>query len=257
MEKPEFSQFQRHLARIDAGIAFAAAEAAIQLARQGVSIPAIARFHANTVQGLTVEKIQDAIAARENFDEIETHQNHLLREIKAQGRLTPELEEKIRATTQLAPLDDLYLPYKLKGRTIATLAKDAGLQAFADWIWEIAHGELDPEGTTLETKAAEFVKPDTSYATPEQVISGAQNILVERIAENSELRSLVRQSILRKSKLRSEKGPKAKDKSRFQRFFDYREPIGSLKKTASSQRYLTMRKGWAANELILSFERAG
>ena len=256
MEKTEISQFQRHLARANAEIPLSAAEAAIQLGRQGLSIPAIARFHANAVQGLSEEKIQEAIAARDEFDEIEKHQNHLLREIKAQNQLTPELEEKIRQTTHLALLDDLYLPYKLKGRTIATLAKEAGLQAFADWIWKVGHGELDPAGVTLEAKAAEFVKPDTSYATPEQVVSGAQNILVERIAENSELRSLVRQSILRKSKLRSEKGPKAKDKSRFQRFFDYREPIGSLKKTSSSQRYLTMRKGWAANELILSFERA-
>lgn len=125
-------------------------------------------------------------------------------------------------------------------------AKEAGLGTLAEFLWNKAHGVETPElpGSTLEELAAGFAKADSKYPDSASVLKGVQDILVERVAESFELRSLVRSTVFlyRRSKVKSSKGSKAKPNSKYSKFFDYQEPIGSLKKSNASHRYLAMRQ---------------
>ena len=234
----------------------AAALKALEYSKQGIAVPRIARLHAEEIAGLDERTIYAIIDAAQEFEETEKLRAHVLREIGAQNALTAELEAKIRSTWSRLVLEDIYLPFKLKGRTTATIAKEAGLGALADWLWQAGHSETALADEACEAKLTEFIKPEAGLADRDAVVQGVSAILTEKISENAELRSLVRTSLLRKSKLKSERGPKAKEKSKFSRYFSYREPIGSLKRPGSSQRYLMLRKGWTSSELVLSFERA-
>ncbi len=249
------SPFEVQFSRRNPSLPIEAVNKALAYAAEGMPVPTIFKEKASDVAGLKESNVYLAIDEKEIADQVERQKEHLIREIEAQGKLSPELKAKINSSHNLNILDDIYLPFKLKGRTIATAAKEVGLAPLADWVWEQGKSET-LDSTKFEDKAKDFVKEDTSYTDIDSVKTGVQNIIAEKIAETAELRAIVRQSIMRKSKLKCTKGPKAKDRSKYQRFFNYKEPIGSLKKMSGAQRYLTIRKGAAANELVLAFDRA-
>lgn len=230
---------------------------ALKQMEAGVPVPYLAFFGADLTGGLKSSELYRLLDAREEWKEISRKQQHLISEITSQGKLSDELKTAIERSSDLDRLEDLYAPFKLKRQTLGVQARDAGLGVLADYLWNKAHGIETEElpGETLADKAAPFVKPETKYADVEGVLKGVQDILVERIAEAFELRSLVRSTVFRRSKIRAAKGSKAKPNSKYSKFFEYQEPIGSLKKPASSHRYLAMRKGWMEDELVLSFER--
>lgn len=234
-----------------------AARALFRLADEGAPIPYIALYEKDAVKGLKTRELRELLEARHEFVEIQKKQAYLLREIEAQAKLTPALKHQIERSTDLDRLEDFYAPFKLKKQSLGNQAKQEGLGKLADYLWAKAHDEECEElaGDTLEQKAAAFVKEGGKYDTPENVLKGVQDILTERIAENAELRNLVRESVLRRSKIISAKGAKAKQNSRYAKFFSYQEPIGSLKKSSAAHRYLLMRKGWMEDELVLSFDR--
>jgi transcriptional accessory protein Tex/SPT6 len=158
MESTQQSKFSLYLTRVRSELPHAPQEKLVELVKSGLSIPAIFRFHGSEIAPLTEDQVFDTLAAFEAYEEIEKYQTHLLREIQAQKQLTPELEEKILSTYHLSVLEDIYLPFKLKGRTTATIAKEAGLSAFADWIWDVGHDLVEAKDSTIEAKALEFVK---------------------------------------------------------------------------------------------------
>src|SRR5690606_37025065 len=112
-------------------------------------------------------------------------------EIAKQGQLTDELKKQIDATEEMAELEELYRPYKRKKKTKAKMAKDAGLEPLADWIWQLGHGEIS-DSTALEVKAKEFANPAAGFTTYEEILRGAQHIIVEKLASHAELRKQVR-----------------------------------------------------------------
>lgn len=231
--------------------------AALRLMGEGVPVPYLALYGRDLTDGLKSADLFKLFDAKAEWEEIFRRQQHMLQEIQAQGKLTDELKQQIERSSDLDRLEDLYVPFKLKRQTLGVQAREAGLGAFADYLWKKSHSEEAEElpGATLEEKAAVFAKPDTKFNDAAAVLKGVQDILVERIAESFELRSLVRSTVFRRSKIRSTKGPKAKSNSKYAKFFEYQEPIGSLKKSGSSHRYLAIRKGWMEDELVLSFER--
>lgn len=208
---------------------------------------------------LTDTQLLQVIDAIDEWEEIQRLQNQILQETEAQGKLTDELRQTILKTYSLNVLEDIFLPYKMKKKTLAAQAREAGMGEAADYIWNKGHDlpAGDKEFASLDELYAAYQKADTPYATPDSVQKAILNILTEKLAETPELRSAVRRAVFRQSKLRTVKGPKAKEKSRYSRYFNYREPIGSLKKPAAAARYLMLRKGWLEDELVLSFERPG
>jgi protein Tex len=230
---------------------------ALKKLEQGVPVPYLAFFCGEETGGLKTDDLYRLLDLKAEWDEIARKQSHMLQEVKAQGKLTDELKLLIERSSDLDRLEDLYAPFKLKRQTLGVHAREAGLAPLADYFWAKAHNLETEElpGATAEEKAAPFAKAESKYADTAAVLKGVQDILVERIAESFELRSLVRSTVLRRSKIRAGKGPKAKGNSKYTKFFDYQEPIGSLKKASAAHRYLAMRRGWMEDELVLSFDR--
>jgi protein Tex len=234
-----------------ASIPVPGAKAVLSLAEGGATLPFIARYRKEQTGNLDEVAIQAVLDAKENWDAIVSRKKFILGEIAAQGKLTPELEAKIVATYDLDRLEDLYLPYKVKRKTKAMVAREAGLEPLADWMWRVAHEE-GHDDTALLAKAAAFVAPDKKVETPEQAVEGARDIVIERLSEDAALREVVRRALFDEGFARTVKGEKAKPNSKFERYFAYHERVRDLMRPEASHRYLAMRRGFMEEELGFS-----
>ena len=229
--------------------------AVTHLASEGSTIPFIARYRKEQTGGLDEVGIHAILDGKERWDQLAKRKEFILGEIEHQKKLTPELKEQILTTFKIELLEDLYLPYKQKRKTKAALAKEAGLEPLADWIWNCGHGtEVPHEGQTLELWAFTFRNEAKEILDAATAIAGAQDILIERITEVQTLRQLVRTEFFEKGTLRTEKGKKVKPHSKFENYFDYRETIQALLLPQNSHRYLAIKRGWMEEELTLKID---
>ena len=237
-------------------IPLASADAVLRLVAEGGTVPFIARYRKEQTGNLDEVAIQKVIDAQEKWDAIIKRQAHIVEEIEKQKKLTPELKEKVMSTFQLELLEDIYLPYKQKRKTKAAMAKEAGLEPLADWIWNCGHGTETPQpGQTLELWAFTFRNEEKDIKDAEAAIAGAQDILIERLAEKQELRQLVRKTTFDSGVIKTEKGAKAKPHSKFENYFNYFESIEYLLQPQNSHRYLAVRRGWMEEEITLEHRR--
>jgi len=146
----------------------------------------------------------------------------ILKSIEEQGKLTPELEGKIAACVKLQELEDLYLPFRPKKRTRATVARERGLEPLADMI--LAQEAVDG---TAETLAAEFLNAEKEVNSPEEALAGARDIVAEVISEDAEIRKAVRQFTRRSGILRAE-AKDASARSAFEMYYDYSEAVKKI-----------------------------
>ncbi|MBS1960935.1 MAG: helix-hairpin-helix domain-containing protein [Bdellovibrionales bacterium] len=233
-------------------ISLKSADSVLNLTAEGATIPFIARYRKEATGGLDEVQIQKVIDAKESFDTITHRQTFILGEIEKQGKLTDELKTKILSTFQPNLLEDLYLPYKVKKKSKATLAKEAGLLPLADWIWDCGHGLAKPEpGQSLELWAFTFRNEEKGFVDAEKCIQGATDILVERLSERADLRARVRDRVFREGTLKAAKAAKAKPNSKYEMYFKYQEPLTALLKSEASHRYLAIRRGWMEEELTI------
>lgn len=250
------NQFARWFQEQFPTIPFRSALAVIRLAAEKATVPFIARYRKEQTGNLDEVAVGNIIDAIARWKSIVERKAFILSEIEAQGKLTDELKARIEGTFDLVVLEDLYLPYKRKRKTKAAIAREAGLEPLAQWIWDCAHGtKWNPEDT-LENKAQSFVNAELGIADQAAAIQGAESILVERISEVPELRQEVRSQLFNNAHLASTKGEKAKVPSKFDRYFEYSEPISALMKRENSHRYLAIRRGEAESELSLSIGNA-
>src|SRR3954466_8687682 len=162
----------------------AGAQAILALAEGGATVPFIARYRKEQTGNLDEVAIRHVLDGKERWDAIIKRQAFIVEEIGRQGKLTPELEARIRATFEETVLEDIYLPYKQKRKTKAETAREAGLQPLADWLWGAAHGEVDPAGETPAARAAGFVDVAKGVADVAAALAGAGDIVVERLSED-------------------------------------------------------------------------
>src|SRR4051812_2362117 len=241
---------QQHPQFAQAG-AQAGAHAVLALAEGGATVPFIARYRKEQTGNLDEVAIRQVIDTKERWDELIKRQGFIVEEIGRQGKLTPELEARIRGTFDTVALEDLYLPFKQKRKTKAETAREAGLAPLAEWLWDCGHG-ASAGGEAPEAHAAAFVDAEKGVADAAAALSGASDIVVERLSEDAGLRQQVRSAYFERGCARTRKGDKAKSPSRFENYFSYQEPVRELLKPASSHRYLAMRRGWMEEELVLS-----
>jgi len=234
-------------------ISLASADAVLRLVAEGGTVPFIARYRKEQTGNIDEVAIQAVIDAKEKWESILKRQAFISDEIEKQKKLTPELKEKIAATFQLELLEDIYLPFKVKRKTKAAQAREAGLERLADWIWNCGHGTEKPqEGQTLDIWAFTFRNEEKDIKEIADAINGAQDIIIERLAETQELRQLVRSKTFDTGVVKTKKGSKAKPHSKFENYFEYFESIQSLLKPENTHRYLAVRRGWMEEELSLS-----
>jgi uncharacterized protein len=243
--------FEAWFSRRHADIPVPSAKAVLTLADGGATLPFIARYRKEQTGNLDEVAIQRVLDARDAWDAVQHRKTFILEEIEKQGKLTPELKERIQATYELDRLEDLYLPYKTKRKTKAMVAREAGLEPLADWMWRASHEDAGDWGT-LQEKAAAYVAPEKNVTTVEQAIEGARDIVVERLSEDVSLREYVRKAVFERGFVRSEKAEKAKPNSKYERYFAYHERVSSLLRPEASHRYFAIRRGFMEEELAMS-----
>ncbi len=246
--------FETWLKQSEPNIPISSALAVLKLTEQGSTVPFIARYRKEQTQNLDEVAIQTVIDKKEEWDSLIKRQSFIVTEIESQGKLTAELKTSILSTFDLTLLEDIYLPFKKKKKTKATLAKEAGLQPLADWVWNCGHGLENPQaGQTLEIWAFTFRNEEKGITDAALAIKGAQDILVERIAEIQELRQFVRKQLFENGFAKTGKGSKVKPNSKYEKYFESQELLKHLLQPQNSHRYLAMRRGWIEEELTLEF----
>ncbi|MDQ7054585.1 MAG: Tex family protein [candidate division KSB1 bacterium] len=203
------------------GISEKQVQSTIALLDDENTVPFIARYRKEVTGGLDEEQIR-AIEDRIRYLRIlEDRKQTVLKSIEEQGKLTDELREKIEAATRLQEVEDLYLPYKPKRRTRATIAKEKGLEPLAKRMWE----QQDIEGDPLQI-AAEFIDEEKGVASAEEALAGAMDIIAEWVSDDADVRKLVREMTWEQGMLVSE----AKDPDNVDVYEIYAEFRDALKK---------------------------
>src|SRR3984893_10415007 len=220
--------------------------AVIGLLNEGGTVPFIARYRKEATGNLDEVQIRDIEAKLGYFRDFVGRRETILGSILEQGKLTDELKARIEATFDKSELEDLYLPYRPKRRTKATVARDRGLEPLADCLWA-----QQPTGQSITDSAATFINPEREVATVEEALEGARHIVAETISENADLRKALRQLMFNEGTIVSKKSLDAVDpQEKFKMYYDYREPV----KTIPSHRMLAIRRGEAESILYFLFE---
>jgi len=209
-------------------------EATAHLLEDGATIPFIARYRKEATHSLdetAITSIRDRIAQLRLLDK---RRETILGSLREQDKLTDELQEKILQAETLARLEDLYLPYRPKRRTRATVAKERGLEPLAQKLFE-QDAETDPH---LEAQA--FIDPEKGVNSIEDALAGARDIVAEWVNEDSEVRAALRQLFMRKGIILSRVISGKEDEGmQFRDYFSWEEPLHK----APSHRVLAMRRG--------------
>ena len=183
--------------------------AVIELLDDGGTVPFIARYRKEATGNLDEVQIL-AISERLNyFRDLEDRRATVLASIAEQGKLTPELKARIEAVLEKTELEDLYLPYKPKRRTKATIAREKGLEPLAAYLWA-----QQPAAESLHDLAPKFVSEENGVPTLDDALEGARHIVAEWISEDANLRKTLRQFVLDEGVIVSRQVTDADDRQR-------------------------------------------
>ena len=167
-------------------------QAAVELLDEGNTVPFITRYRKDQTGGLDEEQIREIQQRLTRMRLLADRKQTILRSIESQGKLTEKLTKHILSATTTKRLEDLYLPYKPKKQTLATLARSRGLEPLAREILEAA-----PACADLDARAGDFVNADRQVPTAADALLGAGHILAEQFSEQAELRQRLREVLQR------------------------------------------------------------
>jgi len=220
--------------------------AVIELLDDGGTVPFIARYRKEATGNLDEVQIRDIEEKLVYFRELVERRATILSSIAEQGKLTDGLKARIEATFDKSELENLYLPYRPKRRTKATMAREKGLEPLALYLWS-----QDPISEPLASIAASFVNLELGVATADEALEGARHIVAEWISEDADLRKALRQLMFDEGVLISRKLVDAVDEQeKFKMYYEYREPVKSI----PSHRMLAIRRGESENVLYFLIE---
>lgn len=220
------------------------------LFEEGCTIPFISRYRKERTGGLDDEQVANIRHWTDVFVEMAKRKASILATIESQQKLTPELRAAIDNCVNANELEDLYLPFRPKRRTRATIAKEAGLEPLADKMYEVNVRNLDAE-------AAKFV--NDKVADIDAALAGARDIIAERLSESAKVRETLR-GIFRTRRVVSKatkSGRESADAQKFQGYFDYSEPLSRI----AAHRLLAMLRGeeagWLSVKIDADAEKCG
>lgn len=235
------------------GVNAKSTEAVLALHAEGATVPFMARYRKEKTGNLDEVQIRSVLEAFEEYNSVVQRREFVVKEIEKQGNLNDDLKKALDNSWDLNEIEEIYRPFKKKKKSKATLAREGGLAPMADWIWALSHGETQ-DATTLEVKAKEFVSAAKGFATYDEVLRGAQHILVEKLSSDMGLRQQVRDEFYNHGKLKSAKTTEFKAHSKYEMYGEYSEPIKNLDSKKASHRYLALRRGWQEGELKVTME---
>ena len=170
-------------------------QAALDLFAEGATVPFIARYRKERTDSMDEIQLRSLDERFAYLTELQDRKKTILESIESQGKLTDDLKRKIDTTLLKTELEDLYLPYRPKRRTRATIAKEKGLEPLADWIKTLNQPNAPTADLTQE--ATKYIDLEKGVKTAEESLAGASDILAEEIADRAELRSHLREFFLR------------------------------------------------------------
>ncbi|MCI8455333.1 MAG: RNA-binding transcriptional accessory protein [Lachnospiraceae bacterium] len=218
-------------------------EAAVKLIDEGNTIPFIARYRKEATGSLNDEVLRTLDERLRYLRGLEERKGQVLASIEEQGKLTDELKKKIEEAQTMVAVDDLYLPYRPKRKTRASIAKEKGLEPLADTI------ALQLLTEPLSKVAAAYVSEEKGVASEKEAIDGARDILAERISEDAKYRTHIREATLAKGRITSA----AKDEtvsSVYEMYYQYEEPL----KKCAGHRILALNRGEKEKILTVKIE---
>lgn len=216
--------------------------ATIDLLDEGGTVPFISRYRKEMTGSLDEVEIANIRDRVEQLRDLDKRKEAVLKSLKEQEKLTPELEEKVNQAETMAILEDIYLPYKPKRRTKATVAREKGLEPLAKVIFDQAERQL-------EKLANDFVDAEKEVNSVEEALQGARDIIAEWVNEDAPVRAKMRKLFLEKGIFKSRVIPgKEQEGIKYKDYFEWEEAVT----TAPSHRILAMRRG--EKELILMLD---
>ncbi len=230
-------------------------EAAVKLIDEGNTIPFIARYRKEATGALGDEALRDLFERLGYLRNLEERKETVLASIREQGALTEELAAQLAAAETMVVVEDLYRPYKPKRRTRATIAKEKGLEPLADII------SLQVLKTPLAGEAEKFIDADKGVMTADEALAGACDILAERISDEADYRSRIREMTMKKGRIVSvAKDEKAE--SVYEMYYAFDEPVAKLAghrilalNRGENEKFLTVRVEAPEDEVLRYLER--
>lgn len=214
-------------------------EAAVKLIDEGNTIPFISRYRKEVTGSLNDEVLRNLNERLSYLRNLEDKKEQVLGSIEEQGKLTEELKEKILAAETMVAVEDLYLPYRPKRKTRASVAKERGLEGLANII-------IAQETTkTLIEEAENYVSEEKGVKNVKEALQGAMDIIAEMISDNADFRTYIRQATFEEGKLIST-AKDEKTKSVYEMYYNFEEPVSKV----AGHRILAINRG--ENEKILT-----
>ncbi len=215
------------------------AEAAVKLIDEGNTIPFISRYRKEVTGSLNDEVLRNLNERLGYLRNLEEKKTQVLGSIEEQGKLTDELREKILAAETMVAVDDLYLPYRPKRKTRASVAKERGLEGLAQIIL------AQETQNTLIAEAEPYVNEEKEVKNVKEALQGAMDIIAEQISDNAEFRTYIREATFEEGKLISQ-AKDEKAQSVYEMYYDFEEPVSKV----AGHRVLAINRG--ENEKILT-----
>ena len=223
------------------GITAQQVRATSALLEEGATVPFISRYRKEATGSLDEVQVAAIRDRLEQLKELDKRREAILKSIEEQGKLTPELKKAIDQAETMARLEDIYLPYKPKRKTKASVAKQKGLEPLATRIF--AQHPLD-----IHSEASKYLDAEKEVASVEEALQGARDIIAEWVSENAAVRGNLRTLFLKEGVFATRViAGKEAEAAKYKDYFDWSEPI----KTAPSHRVLAMRRGEKEGFLLL------
>ncbi len=218
----------------------------VEMFEDGATIPFIARYRKEKTHGLDETAIRSISEKLEYYNELEKRKETILKTIEGLNKLTPELNRKILGCTDKNVLEDMYLPFKPRKMTRATIAKEKGLGPLADLI-SLQQNIIG----TKQSIVSKYIDPKKGVQTYEDALNGALDIIAELISNNEFIRGLVRNNVQKRGFISSKaKKDWIEKKSKFQNYYTFSESI----QRSPSHRMLAIRRGSVEGVLTWKIE---
>ncbi|MFD1769125.1 Tex family protein [Sphingobacterium suaedae] len=213
----------------------------LELLDEGATIPFISRYRKELTGSLDEVQITAIRDRAQQLRDLDKRKEAVLKSISDQGKLTAALEEQVKGAETMAMLEDIYLPYKPKRRTRASIAREKGLQPLADRL-------LDQEKEDIDELAKAYVDAEQGVNNIEEALAGARDIIAEQVAEDAEVRARTRKIFLEQGTFVSRVVPGKEEAAlKYKDYFEWSESL----KDAPSHRVLAMRRGEKEEMLYL------
>ena len=212
---------------------------------EGATIPFLARYRQEATGGLDEEQLRHVRDELDFHKSLKDRKSTILKAINDQDKLTPELEEKIKACSDLKTLEDFYLPYKKKRKTRGDMAKEKGLERLAKLIW---NQEIE-KGNPFDY-AREYISEEHELSDAETALQTSLDIVAEWINESVEVRDTLRNIIRKHGMITSEKNPAVKERTNFEDYYEFRNRVQYIK----PHQTLALNRGEKENVLFVNLE---